>query len=286
MISPQSLLRRLRGRWKAGPKEPAAEAPDTPAVVAPKPLFLASDAYSLLEQRIPTAAGMVAARAAQLKRGPGANGPLCYGEAGFCVLEYVFRCLRTKHGALLQDGGIFYDLGAGTAKPVFAAALLHQFDTVRGIELVDELWEQSLALKELWVGEIVPALRVPTNSAVIEVDLILGDMLHEDWSDGTVVFANLTCFGTRFLQEIARKADLLAAGSIFFSTTNPLPSDHWEILQVLKFSQNMGSTNRTFSSTMYVQRKKAPPCLSGSNRGRLNHVIITSDIHSEAKRAV
>lgn len=40
-------------------------------------------------------------------------------------------------GVMQQDGGIFVDLGSGTGKAVVAAAIVHNFDTAYGIEILE-----------------------------------------------------------------------------------------------------------------------------------------------------
>ena len=46
-----------------------------------------------------------------------------------------------------ESGGIFYDIGSGTGKPALAAALLHDFDQVNGIEILDGLYRISLEIQ-------------------------------------------------------------------------------------------------------------------------------------------
>jgi hypothetical protein len=47
-------------------------------------------------------------------------------------------------GVLQGRGGIFYDLGSGTGKPVIGAAVLHNFDVCYGIEILEGLYSVSL----------------------------------------------------------------------------------------------------------------------------------------------
>lgn len=47
--------------------------------------------------------------------------------------------IKDKYQGLLTGGGTFMDVGTGTGRPVFAAALLHDFDRVVGIELLEGL---------------------------------------------------------------------------------------------------------------------------------------------------
>lgn len=68
---------------------------------------------------------------------------LTYGEIDFISIGEIFKTIGERYGGV-PDGGIFYDLGHGTGKGVLAAALVHNFDEVRGIELLEGLYNVSL----------------------------------------------------------------------------------------------------------------------------------------------
>ncbi len=80
---------------------------------------------------------------------------LVYGEITFETFGTVIEKIRKVYGlpgagssgnaGVLQGrGGIFYDLGSGTGKPVVAAAILHNFDVCYGIEFLEGLYSISL----------------------------------------------------------------------------------------------------------------------------------------------
>ena len=80
---------------------------------------------------------------------------LVYGEITFetfgTVVEKIRKCYGLPGvgasgpaGVLQTRGGIFYDLGSGTGKPVIAAAILHNFDVCYGIEYLEGLYSVSL----------------------------------------------------------------------------------------------------------------------------------------------
>jgi hypothetical protein len=57
---------------------------------------------------------------------------LVYGEIKFKPFAIALQKLRDLYGGLDKPGLKFYDLGSGTGKAVFAAALLHPWDTCTG----------------------------------------------------------------------------------------------------------------------------------------------------------
>lgn len=80
---------------------------------------------------------------------------LVYGEITFETIGTVFEKIKRVYGkpgvgasgsagVLQSRGGVFYDLGSGTGKPVIAAAILHNFDVCYGIEVLEGLYSVSL----------------------------------------------------------------------------------------------------------------------------------------------
>lgn len=71
---------------------------------------------------------------------------LVYGEVSF---DSFARCLWAPEAALPRTGGVFVDLGHGSGRGIVAAALLHDFDELVGIELLHGLFHASLAVQEV-----------------------------------------------------------------------------------------------------------------------------------------
>jgi hypothetical protein len=80
---------------------------------------------------------------------------LVYGEITFETFATAIEKIKKVYGlpgvgasghtGVLQNrGGIFYDLGSGTGKPVIAAAIVHNFDVCYGIEILEGLYSVSL----------------------------------------------------------------------------------------------------------------------------------------------
>ena len=133
---------------------------------------------------------------------------------------------------------------------MFAAALLHDFDEVLGIEILEDLCALCEGLRARWEGHVSRAL--PEAKRATRVRFQNGDASVMDWSFGDVVFANSTCFNEEIMRTLAARASLLRPGSFFLTTTFPLPSDEFELLEESKMAQSWGG------ATMYIQRKKTP----------------------------
>ena len=63
------------------------------------------------------------------------------------ALGFALKWMKGAHGAFKKPGGVFVDIGSGQGKACLAAALMHPFDRVVGIELLMSLNELSLELK-------------------------------------------------------------------------------------------------------------------------------------------
>ncbi len=117
-------------------------------------IYNAKEIYDSLVQAYPTTLGKAVSKKERdefnLK-----DSTLVYGEILFetfgTILEKIKKIYgRPNYGSsgpsgiMQQRGGIFYDLGSGTGKPVIAAAVLHNFDVCYGIEILEGLYSISL----------------------------------------------------------------------------------------------------------------------------------------------
>jgi hypothetical protein len=66
--------------------------------------------------------------------------------------------LKTRHNCLHSPGGVFYDLGCGIGKPVFAAGLIHKFDKLVGVEILEDLYKVCVETMHVWTKDVKPIL--------------------------------------------------------------------------------------------------------------------------------
>lgn len=82
-----------------------------------------------------------------------------YGEIHFDSFCIALERIRHKYGkpgvgatpvqGIMQGpGGAFFDIGCGTGKPLVAAACIHPFDTLGGVEILEGLHSVSTELIE------------------------------------------------------------------------------------------------------------------------------------------
>mmetsp|Transcript_278 Transcript_278/g.491 ORF Transcript_278/g.491 Transcript_278/m.491 type:complete len:293 (+) Transcript_278:158-1036(+) len=170
-----------------------------------------------------------------------AIGDLIYGEVTFLALSHILE----RHLPNCKSGGrVFYDLGSGAGKSVFAAALLHPaFTKLCGIELIDGHEKLSQELLFLYSREILPHL--PPHHHEQKISFGLGDALAADWSDGDVVLANSTCFSPELMRNLEERAtQMMRPGALFISLTRRFQhisvTDAWELLESFERRMSWG----------------------------------------------
>lgn len=166
---------------------------------------------------------------------------LVYGEIEFMPFGVALRKLSARYG--MGTGGVFYDIGHGTGKPVLAAQLCHPFDKVGGVEIMTSLFTRSEAALERWNQNVVPLLPSPIKET--QILLVHGDCLDFkvlDWSDATVLFANSTCFGRTFTRQVAQKAEACREGCFFINFTDSMSkhSGCWTLLEKAEYTMSWG----------------------------------------------
>ena len=73
-----------------------------------------------------------------------ASSTLVYGEIEFIPFAEILQKVK-GYGGLQQSGGVFSDVGCGSGRPVFGAALFHDFDRCVGIEILEGLHKVSMS---------------------------------------------------------------------------------------------------------------------------------------------
>jgi len=173
---------------------------------------------------------------------------LVYGEIMFEPFAIAFQKIKQLYGGLTKRGGVFVDVGSGTGKPVFGAALLHDFTQCKGVEILTGLHNASLELLERWKSDEIQALLSPTQR-LIDISFVLGDARKLDWSDADVIFMNSTCYDETLMLELATVADRVKKDAFCITFTRRLPSARWIVLEQEVHRMSWGT------ATVFIQKK-------------------------------
>jgi hypothetical protein len=150
-----------------------------------------------------------------------------YGEWKLDEFNKMMQRCKRVFGHLPKDqNGVFWDLGCGTGKLVIAAGCIHPFtqcwgiDKLRTLTNCGEKMVKDFRDSEPYKGEAERwreiTLRV-ANSDFTESDA---------WVDNTTfVVCHSTCFTDEMMATIVEKARSMNIGTMFVTTTKPLPDD-------------------------------------------------------------
>ncbi|DBA04163.1 TPA: LOW QUALITY PROTEIN: hypothetical protein N0F65_004271 [Lagenidium giganteum] len=163
-----------------------------------------------------------------------------YGEISFFPFVDVLRWIAPQ----LPPNAVLYDLGAGIGKAVIAAALIHPFQRVIGIEALEPL--VACADKRAASYNKLP------NSArlCVDVDFQLGDFLQLPWADGDIVFCHGTCYSDAEWNGISLAAEQLKQGAFFVSASMVLHTALFEVVRSLQVKMSWGTC------TFYIHRRR------------------------------
>ncbi len=119
----------------------------------------------------------------------------------------------------------FYDLGCGSGKAIFAAALCYDFDKVCGIELLPGLY--NIANRQIANLKRIVALHGPQFAQTYQdkidaIHFINDDILNCDFSDADIIFINATCFNPTTWVAIVQKFLTLKVGTRIIMTTKKM----------------------------------------------------------------
>lgn len=201
-------------------------------------------------------------------------GSLTYGEMSDVYPLYtVFQLLSKKNLMPPTGSGRFYDLGSGSGRIIIAAALLYPFDAYIGIELLHSLFSISVEVQEKFLSvlndipitEQLPEITLEEDLAVFRNDSdwlkdsrdskvrfhqgsIDFETLDENelaldsdfnWTKGSFIFINSTCFDSNLMEIISRLCQRLLPGTIVVTLTHMLlPISDCDCIHELRLEMN------------------------------------------------
>lgn len=159
-----------------------------------------------------------------------------YGEV---VLEPFYDFLSRSSEAYLPQSSSsrkYYDLGSGTGKSVFIAALTGKFSFAGGCEILECLHGVATTVVEDYREMIEPMTNAMNNSnnKTTELRVDLDDIFSVErvrmWSQCEYVFCNCLTWEDEQMETLARAAEHLKERSIFVTVLLPLPSEKFEVI--------------------------------------------------------
>lgn len=145
-----------------------------------------------------------------------------YGEIEVLSFAYMLEITKPK------PGDIFYDLGCGSGKAVFTAALLYDFSKCYGVELLQPMY-QLCCQQQSKFTQLLTELHLDVTRAE-RIEFIHNNILHVDFSDADVVFINATAFFGDLWDAIVQRLYQLKPGARIILSSRKLPESDFALL--------------------------------------------------------
>jgi len=159
-----------------------------------------------------------------------------YGEINL----YSFLAILELIKPTAED--VFYDLGCGGGKTVFAIAYAYQIKTAHGIELLPALHdccEQQLIKFDAFLQS-----RPEHN---YKINFVHGDFLLQDISDATIIYLNATGLFADAWDQMQQQLLTVKPGCKIILNTKKLATDQFELLDETQRMMSWGpSTVRIY----------------------------------------
>ncbi len=170
-----------------------------------------------------------------------------YGEVDF--LSFILLLEKVKP----QAGEVFYDLGSGSGRAVFTAALGYDFSKACGIELLDSLCR----LAKVQINKAKTLIFLNKNkknrerylSRLASIHFIQDNFLHCEISDADLVFINATCFSYSIWEALIEKLKKLKVGSRIITTSKKIQAEQFELVYETKELMSWGM------NSVYIYKK-------------------------------
>lgn len=160
-----------------------------------------------------------------------------YGEIDFLSFYNILE--KTNP----QPNELFYDLGSGAGKAVFAAALFFNFTKACGIELIYPLYiEANNKAKSLFHNN-------QSNPAVIylkqnsSIEFIKDSFFNYDFLDADVIYIAATCFTETTWENLIKKMTNLKPGTRIIVATKTIQHGKFELIYQGKELMSWGMCN-------------------------------------------
>jgi trans-aconitate methyltransferase len=169
---------------------------------------------------------------------------LTYGEIASHEFARILEIVRPK------SNEIFYDLGCGTGKTVFCAAMMYDWQSCIGVEILSDLYHCCLKLKEKFIN--LPDVRHSFPDKQFSIEFNHGNIFEIDFSDGDVVFTQATTLHPSEWDQLKAKLNNLKAGSRVIVVTKCLDENHFQLINEAVRKMSWGE------STVRIYKKITP----------------------------
>jgi SAM-dependent methyltransferase len=156
-----------------------------------------------------------------------------YGE----VIPAAFH--RALSEVAPRPGEVFFDVGSGTGKAVFLAALCFDFAQLVGVELLSELNAAARRVLARYDAEVRPTL--PEAKRAQRIAFRDVDLRQLDLSPADVVFAHAVCFERPLVSALTLQLERLRPGARVISVGQRLVSPELALVRGFPVEMEWGA---------------------------------------------
>jgi len=157
---------------------------------------------------------------------------LTYGEVR---IDEFAALLHESITSFAPNAKTFADIGSGTGKAVFAAAIAmnSKLESFIGVEIVEELHDTAVRVLDDLKG----------SNAIKGIEFHFGDSfeIEDKWVHADVIFAPTTCFTDDLMSRLEQALEKLAPGTLVITTTRKLKCKRAEKLLARRCKYAKGS---------------------------------------------
>lgn len=158
-----------------------------------------------------------------------------YGEIDFFSFAAALKVCEPKQGE------IFYDIGAGAGKTVFASALLYDFAKTRGIESLNALYQLSLNQLDLFVRNTQQYKYFAKRN--FDIEFYSQNLLDVSFEEADIIFINATCYIDDFWEAIHKKINQLKVGTRIILASKRLKGEQFSLIDAQMAVTSWGSNS-------------------------------------------
>lgn len=171
---------------------------------------------------------------------------LAYAEVSFDIILNQYNIMY-QNGFSKTFGGKFYCIGAGMGKSTMAQLLLHDYDSVKGIEILSDLCAVCDEVRKKF--NEIKSDNCSDRKVECSFQYLCADALSIDWSDADVAYIAATMFDEAIMKQITFTASKVKTGSFIICVSKELQSPLFDLISAKEIEASFGFTN------IYIHRR-------------------------------
>lgn len=134
----------------------------------------------------------------------------------------------------------YYDLGCGSGKSVFLAALLYDKIIAHGVEILPPMHDLDIKLLNNLKAQLKSHPKYKTNP--LNIHFYNDDIFEFDFSNADIIFINATCYSKKSWEKLEEKFKTLKKGTRLIVNTKKLHDNCFKTLHGRLYLMSWGAS--------------------------------------------